>query len=110
MQEVEKWAASKGIYFVKTSSITGENIEQSFFTLASFIDIERAGKPKVMSSFACSYSSGPNKTEATKEAEVLSYKNMSLQQNMKGAPPPAMSFFLSTKKETDRKKRNCCKN
>ena len=47
--------------------MTGENIEQAFFTLAVLIDCDQGNKPNPMSSFASSYSSRFYRTDTTRE-------------------------------------------
>lgn len=62
LDDVNKWAKKHKIYFVQTSAMTGENIEQAFFTFAALIDFSGSDRPNLLSSFATSQSSGRNRT------------------------------------------------
>ena len=62
LSDIDKWAQKRGIYFVQTSALTGENIEQAFFTFAALIDFSSSDRPNLLSSFATSHSSGRNRT------------------------------------------------
>ena len=103
--EVEKWSGERGIYFVKTSAITGNNIEQAFFTFSALIDCEKGDKLSTMSSFACSYSSGPNRTETTKEGDLTPGRKVEKAKKVQSVP--AVSFYLKADGKI-KERRNCC--
>ena len=58
-----------------------------------------------MSSFACSYSSGPNRTETTKEGDLTPRRKVG--REMKVQSVPAVSFYLKADGKI-KEKRNCC--
>ena len=58
-----------------------------------------------MSSFACSYSSGPNRTETTKEGDLTPGRKVEKAKKVQSVP--AVSFYLKADGKI-KERRNCC--
>lgn len=93
--DVQTWCAERSIYFIQTCALTGESVEQAFFTLAALID---ASQPHfVGSSFATNLVSTREGSDHSSAKAVLEGKR-------------GTSFYLRRLREPPKgRKEKCCK-
>ena len=109
LEDVNTWCKQKGIYFIQTSAMAGENVHAAFFTLAALIDCSKGNQPSMVSSFATSNSSGRLKrTDTTKECEDFGLKVPKEDIN-RSDPMESHSFYLKKDKTQQKRSKNCCR-
>jgi hypothetical protein len=92
-----------GIYFIETSAITGEEVEQSFFTLAALIDsnqeflLKSSFSLNTMNSFVEETTKEGTKEGSVRSSVMAVYKHQRTE-----------SFFLK-RSQKQKNNENCCR-
>lgn len=103
LSEVNKWCKERGVYFIQTCALSGENITQAFFTLSALIDSKR--ESCVNSSFSTLPVTGASfSTQPGSDNRRITSRPMENSDFRSAAP----SFCLKREKEKPRKKKECC--